>query len=81
MNDELTYASAGLITKTSKEADGVWRFEVSKATGPDLDSDKQILDHEWATKAMSEWFETGANIREQHDRHKVIGKGLTLETR
>jgi len=81
MNDELTYASAGLITKTSKEADGVWRFEVSKATGPELDSDKQILDLDWAKGAMTEWFETGANVREQHDPHRVVGKALVLETR
>ena len=81
MQDELTYASAGAITKASKEADGVWSFEVSKATGPELDSDKQILDLDWAKGAMKDWFETGANVREQHDPHRVVGKALVLETR
>lgn len=37
-----------------------------RATGPDLDLDKQICDPTWLKTAMPTWFQTAANIREQH---------------
>lgn len=49
---------------------------VGKATGPDLDLDKQICDPAWLAKAMPEWFSTGGNIREQHSS---IAAGVATE--
>lgn len=49
---------------------------VGKATGPDLDLDKQICDPAWLAKAMPEWFSTGGNIREQHSS---IAAGIATE--
>jgi hypothetical protein len=37
-----------------------------KMTGPDLDLDEQRMDPEWLAKAVPEWFESGANVREMH---------------
>lgn len=64
------------IWKTEKQDDGslmVW----GKATGPDLDSDKQICDPEWLKTAMPDWFKFG-NVREQHSQI-AAGVGHTLE--
>lgn len=36
-----------------------------RATGPDLDLDRQICDPQWLKSAMPAWFEW-ANVREQH---------------
>ncbi|MGB6771203.1 MAG: hypothetical protein WBF51_04280 [Candidatus Dormiibacterota bacterium] len=79
--DAITYAAVGSITKAGPPEDGVWSFEVSKATGPELDLDQQVVDMSWAVPAMREWFETGGNIREQHDPKRAVGKALTLEER
>ena len=79
MLEDITYAAVGSITKSGPPVDGVWSFEVSKATGPDLDLDGQEVDMAWAMPAMQEWFKTGGNIREQHDPKRAVGKALTLE--
>ena len=75
-----TYAEIGKITKSYRDEDGILHFEASKATGPDLDLDKQIVDADWAKGAMAEWFTTGGNLREQHS-NIAAGKALTLESR
>lgn len=75
-----TYAALGEITKSYRDDDGLLHFEVSKATGPDLDLDKQIVDPDWAKSAMERWFTTGGNLREQHSSI-AAGKALTLESR
>jgi hypothetical protein len=78
--DTVEYFGFGNITKAQRNADGTVTFEASKATGPDLDHDGQILDPDWAKGAMADWFRTGANLREQHQAI-AAGKGLTLESR
>jgi len=65
------------IVKAERNADGDL-VVVGKATGPDLDLDKQICDPEWLGKAMPTWFSTGANIREQHSSI-AAGVGTELE--
>lgn len=74
-----TYAALGMISKHFRDDAGLLHFEVSKATGPDLDLDKQIVDAAWAETAMQKWFTTGGNLREQHS-NIAAGKALTLET-
>lgn len=63
------------IVKAERNADGDL-VVVGKATGPDLDLDKQICDPVWLGKAMPEWFSTGGNIREQHSS---IAAGVATE--
>ena len=61
--------------KAERNADGDL-VVVGKATGPDLDLDKQICDPEWLGKAMPEWFSSGGNVREQHSS---IAAGVATE--
>ena len=64
------------IVKADKNDDGTMNV-YGKATGPDLDSDRQIADGKWLAKAMPEWFQTGANIREMH-KGTAAGVGVEL---
>jgi hypothetical protein len=52
------------ITKAERDENGDL-VVYGRATGPDLDLDKQICDPEWLKTAMPEWFKVG-NVREQH---------------
>ena len=80
MADSISYAALGSITKTWRDDAGVLHFEASKATGPNLDGDQQIVDQDWAKTAMEDWFRSGGNLREQHSTI-AAGKALTLEPR
>lgn len=53
------------ITKAERDENGDL-VVYGRATGPDLDLDRQICDGEWLKSAMPTWFQTGANVREQH---------------
>lgn len=77
---DVTYHGAGQITKASRNPDGTVSFTASKAAGPDLDGDQQILDPQWLDKAMGSWFGDayGGNLREQHGS-TAAGKALTLK--
>jgi len=61
---ELTHAYCD-ITKAERNADGDL-VVTGRATGPDVDLDRQICDPDWLAKAMPEWYSTGANVREMH---------------
>lgn len=65
------------ITKFEENDDGTLSVH-GKATGPDLDSDKQICDPTWLADAMPDWFTTGANVREMHSKIAAgVGEELT----
>jgi hypothetical protein len=65
------------ITKREKDpVTGFWTV-YGKATGPDLDLDEQRMDPDWLAKAVPDWFETGANVREMH-KASAVGKGTDL---
>jgi hypothetical protein len=53
------------IVKHERDANGDL-VVFGRATGPDLDLDRQICDEAWLKTAMPTWFQTGANVREQH---------------
>ena len=51
-----------------------------KATDGSLDSDLQVVDPAWSEKALREWFDTGANVRVQHQHQRdPAGKGVWLQ--
>jgi len=53
-----------------------------KATGPDLDLDGQVIDREFARKAMREWFNSWGNIRQMHSASlPPAGKAFELDQR
>jgi len=53
---------------------------IGKATDGSLDSDLQIVDPAWSEKALREWFDTGANVRVQHQAQRdPAGKGTWLQ--
>ena len=74
MKDLLRVAFGGTLTK-ERQADGTLLVK-GKATDDSLDSDAQRMNMAWLNKAMPEWFETGANIREQHSS---IAAGVAIE--
>jgi len=39
-----------------------------------------VIDPSWSGPAIKRWIETQGNVRQSHDPHKVIGKGLSCET-
>ena len=49
------------------------------ATDGTVDSDSQIVDPEWSAKALGDWIATGGNVRQSHDPHRPVGKGLKIE--
>jgi hypothetical protein len=63
------------IVKHERDANGDL-VVYGRATGPDLDLDRQICDPEWLKTAMPTWFQTGANVREQHSS---IAAGIGTE--
>lgn len=74
---ETTYVSFD-ITKTEKQPDGTL-FVYGPATSDDLDSDKQIIDADFARKGLADWLRTGGNVRQMH-QPKAIGLGVELTT-
>jgi hypothetical protein len=75
---ELTYASFP-IEKVEQTEDGnvmVW----GKATDDSIDSDAQIVDPDFAAKAIDEWMDTGPNVRVQHQAQRdPAGVGVSVE--
>lgn len=72
-----TYASFP-ISKMEETADGDV-YVYGKATDGIVDSDEQIVDPDWAAKALKDWFDTGANLRVQHNPARdPAGKGVEI---
>ena len=67
------------IEKVSDAGDGCVEI-AGRVTDGSLDSDLQIVDPAWSEKALKEWFDTGANIRVQHQHMRdPAGKGIHLD--
>jgi ketosteroid isomerase-like protein len=66
------------ITKTVEQDDGSV-LVYGKATDGGLDGDLQRCDPTWLAAAMPRWYQTGGNIREQHDSKRAIGKAIDHE--
>lgn len=65
------------IEKAERQADGSLLVK-GPCTNDDVDSDRQIVDPEFAARGLPKWLATGANVREMHQA-KAIGLGVTLE--
>ena len=63
------------ILKHEKLADGTLLVE-GIATDSGIDRDQQICDPGWLAKAMPAWFQSGGNIREQHDPKRAAGVAI-----
>lgn len=66
------------ISKWEKNDDGDIVVK-GVATDGSVDSDEQIVDTDWSSKALAEWLDTGGNVRMSHDPHRPVGKGLQVE--
>ena len=66
------------ILKWEEDADGDLIVK-GIATDGTVDSDSQIVDSEWSAKALQTWISTGGNVRQSHDPHRPVGKGLKVE--
>jgi hypothetical protein len=67
------------ILKTETTADGDL-VVYGKATDGTLDSDEQIVDPAWSSKALQNWLSTGANLRVQHNPQRdPAGIGLQVD--
>jgi hypothetical protein len=67
------------VDKTEETPDGDV-IVYGKATDGTLDSDLQIVDPDWSAKALREWFNTGGNVRVQHQAQRdPAGRGLNVE--
>jgi hypothetical protein len=52
-------------------------FIYGRATDGTIDSDEQIVDPKFASRAMAKWFSTRGNVREMHQA-SAVGKGVQL---
>ena len=67
------------ILKTETTADGDL-LVYGKATDGTVDTDDQIVDPGWSSKALTDWLSTGANLRVQHNPHRdPAGIGLQID--
>jgi len=64
------------ILKYDEQPDGTLHVYGS-ASDSGIDRDQQIADPVWLSKAMPSWFQSGGNIREQHDPRKAAGVAIT----
>lgn len=74
--EELTYVDFE-ITKFDTQSDGTVIVR-GPATTDDLDSDKQIIDAEFAARKLPQWLKSGGNIRAMH-KADAVGGGMSLE--
>ena len=65
------------ITKADTQSDGTVIVR-GPATTDDVDSDRQIIDTEFAQRKLPEWLKSGGNIRRMH-QPDAVGGGISLE--
>lgn len=76
---ELTYLSFP-ITKFEETPDGNL-YVYGKATDGSVDSDEQIVDTDFSSKAIADWLSSGANVRVQHNAQRdPAGVGVEINT-
>lgn len=79
---DLTLVPYGTVVRTGRDDRGILTFEASRATGAGTRHiDGLQVDAGWARTAMRAWFDSGANLREQHDVLRAVGVATGLEHR
>lgn len=77
-DNEILYASFP-IEKTETTADGDL-IVYGKASDGSVDFDQQIVDPQFARKAVEDWFNSGANLRVQHNAQRdPAGIGISWD--
>lgn len=66
------------LTKSVDQEDGSV-IVYGKATDGSLDRDQQRCDPSWLREAMPAWYNSGGNVREQHDPRRAVGKAIDHE--
>lgn len=75
--DHKIYATYPIV-KFEESPDGLVVY--GKATDGSIDSDEQVVDPEWSSKALGNWLSSGGNVRVQHNpKLYPAGKGLAVE--
>lgn len=78
-DDDLTHVSFPIV-KVDRTDDGdlvVW----GRATDGEVDADEQVVEQEWAGRALADWLRTGGNVRTMHSPHHLpAGKGLEVDS-
>jgi len=68
------------IAKTETDGDGNV-LVYGKASDGSIDSDEQIIDPDFAAKAIRDWLGDGANVRVQHNPQRdPAGVGIDMDT-
>lgn len=77
-DNEILYASFPIVkTETTDDGDLI---VYGKASDGSVDFDNQIVDPQFARKAVEDWFASGANIRVQHNAQRdPAGVGLSWD--
>lgn len=65
------------ITKATPQDDGRLLVE-GTATSDSIDSQDERLLYDGSVEALSKWLESGPAVRESHDPHKAVGRGLEM---
>ncbi len=77
--DEVIYVPIASVTKVEKGPEGSL-YVYGKGTGGEIDLDEQIVDPDFARKAVQEWFESWGNIRQMHSGSlPPAGKAVEME--
>lgn len=76
---ELTYLSFPIEKMEEDEHGNVYVY--GKATDGSVDSDEQIVDPDFSSKAVQDWLSTGGNVRVQHNSQRdPAGVGIEAHT-
>lgn len=76
---ELTYVSFPITKFETTENGDLYVY--GKATDGSVDSDEQIVDTDFSSKAIQDWLASGANVRVQHNPQRdPAGVGVEVNT-
>jgi hypothetical protein len=76
---ELTYVSFPIAKFETTEDGNLYVY--GKATDGSVDSDEQIVDTDFSSKAIADWLASGANVRVQHNAQRdPAGVGVEINT-
>lgn len=76
---DLTFVSFPIVKFERNDEGDLYVY--GKATDGSVDSDEQIVDPDWSSKAIQDWLATGGNVRVQHNSQRdPAGIGIEANT-